>query len=101
MAETSSVVAVDNSHTDAENAVKDLQRSGFPTARLSIVGKDYQTTEHVVGYYNTGDRMKFLGKLGASWGGLCGDDRYSHTTLLASRGPFDGVAAERLARDAR
>src|SRR5260370_27280032 len=28
-------------------------------------------------------------------------DRGWHTTLLASRGPFDGVAAERLGRDAR
>jgi hypothetical protein len=26
--------------------------------KLSIVGKDYHTEEHAVGYYNTGDRMK-------------------------------------------
>jgi hypothetical protein len=38
--------------------------------KLSIVGKDYHTEEHVVGYYNAGDRMKFWGKLGAFWGGL-------------------------------
>jgi hypothetical protein len=72
MAETSSVAAVYGSHIDAENAVKDLQRSGFPMAQLSIVGKDYQTEENVVGYYNTGDRMKYWGKLGAFWGGLWG-----------------------------
>jgi hypothetical protein len=24
--------------------------------KLSIVGKDYHTEEHVVGYYNAGDR---------------------------------------------
>jgi len=30
------------------------------------------TVEHVVGYYNTGDRMKYWGKLGAFWGGLWG-----------------------------
>jgi hypothetical protein len=40
--------------------------------KLSIVGKDYHTEEHVVGYYNTGDRMKVWGKLGAFWGGLWG-----------------------------
>jgi uncharacterized membrane protein len=72
MSETNSVVAVYSSHIDAENAVKDLQRSGFPMTQLSIVGKDYHSEEHVVGYYNTSDRMKYWGKLGAFWGGLWG-----------------------------
>ena len=72
MSETNSVVAVYSSHTDAESAVKDLQRSGFPMTQLSIIGKDYHTEEHVVGYYNTGDRAKYWGKLGAFWGGLWG-----------------------------
>jgi hypothetical protein len=72
MSETNSVVAVYSSHDDAEGAVKDLQRSGFPMTQLSIVGRDYHTEEHVAGYYNTGDRMKYWGKLGAFWGGLWG-----------------------------
>src|SRR5208283_3675106 len=37
-----------------------------------IVGKDYHTEEQVVGYYNSGERMKYWGKLGAFWGGLWG-----------------------------
>ena len=40
--------------------------------KLSIVGRDYHTEEHVTGYYSTGDRMKYWGKLGAFWGGLWG-----------------------------
>ena len=40
--------------------------------KISIVGKDYHTEEHVVGYYNAGDRMKYWGKLGAFWGGIWG-----------------------------
>jgi len=40
--------------------------------KLSIVGKDYHTEEHVVGYYSTGDRMLYWGKLGAFWGGFWG-----------------------------
>jgi hypothetical protein len=40
--------------------------------KLSIVGKDYHPEEHVVGYYNVGDRMKVWGKLGAFWGGFWG-----------------------------
>ena len=66
------VVGIYNSHTEAEASIKELQRSGFDMKKLSIVGKDYHTEEHVVGYYNTGDRMKVWGKLGAFWGGLWG-----------------------------
>ena len=40
--------------------------------KLSIVGRDYHTDEHVVGYYNVGDRMKYWGKIGAFWGWIWG-----------------------------
>ena len=36
------------------------------------MGKDAHTEEHVVGYYNAGDRMQFWGTLGAFWGWLGG-----------------------------
>jgi len=39
---------------------------------LSIVAKDSHTDEQVVGYYNTGDRMKRWGKIGGIWGGIWG-----------------------------
>jgi uncharacterized membrane protein len=70
--QNTAVVGIYSSHTEAEASVKELQRSGFDMKKLSIVGKDYHTEEHVVGYYNTGDRMKVWGKLGAFWGGLWG-----------------------------
>jgi uncharacterized membrane protein len=66
------MVAVFNTHTEAEDAIKELQKAGFAMNKLSIVGKDYHSEEHVVGYYNTGDRMKYWGKLGAFWGGIWG-----------------------------
>ena len=72
MAENSAVVAIYNSHTEAEASIKELQRSGFDMKKLSIVGKDYHTEEHVIGYYNAGDRMKVWGKRGAFWGGFWG-----------------------------
>ena len=65
-------VAIFNTHEEAENAVKELQKSGFDMKKLSIVGKGYHTEEQVVGFYHTGDRMKHWGKLGAFWGGLWG-----------------------------
>ena len=54
------------------SAVKELQRSGVDMKKMSIVGKDYHTDEHVVGYYNVGDRMMYWGKMGAFWGGIWG-----------------------------
>jgi len=72
MLDTNSVVAIYQTHTQAEEAVKELQKSGFDMKKLSIVGKGYHTDEHVIGYYNTGDRMKHWGKMGAFWGGLWG-----------------------------
>ena len=72
MNKNNSIVAIYPSHTAAEAAVKELQQSGFDMKKLSIVGRDDHTDEHVVGYYNAGDRMKRWGKVGAFWGGFWG-----------------------------
>jgi hypothetical protein len=72
MPEQNAVVAVYSTHVEAEEAVKELQRAGTDMRTLSIVGKDSHTDEHAVGYYNTGDRMKYWGKIGAFWGGFWG-----------------------------
>ena len=72
MSERNAVVAVYGTHIEAEGAVKELQRAGIDMQTLSIVGKDSHTDEHVVGYYNAGDRMKYWGKTGAFWGGFWG-----------------------------
>lgn len=66
------VVAVYSTHTEAEEAVKELQRSGIDMRTLSIIGKDTHMDEQPVGYYNTGDRMLYWGKTGAFWGGFWG-----------------------------
>jgi len=72
MDKNNSVVAIYPSHIAAEAAIKKLQQSGFDMKKLSVVGRDYHTDEHVVGYYNTGERMNVWGKTGAFWGGLWG-----------------------------
>jgi hypothetical protein len=72
MNKDNSVVAIYPSHTAAEAAIKELQQSGFDMKKLSIAGRDYHTEEHVVGYYNVGDRMKHWGKIGAFWGWIWG-----------------------------
>jgi hypothetical protein len=72
MNDPSNVVAVYNSHTEAEQAVAKLSAASFDITKISIIGKDYHTEEKVVGYYSTGDRMKSWGGLGAFWGGIWG-----------------------------
>jgi len=72
MNKNNSIVAIYPSHTAAEAAVKELQQSGFDMKKLSIVGRDFHTEEHVVGYYNAGDRMKSWGTMGAFWGWIWG-----------------------------
>jgi hypothetical protein len=66
------VVAVYDSHGDAEQAVAELRAASFDITQLSIIGKDYHSQENVVGYYTTGDRMKSWGGLGAFGGGIWG-----------------------------
>ena len=61
MGEHNAVVAMCNTHTETEAAIKELKRAAFNVKKLSIVGKDYHTDKHVVGYYNTGDCMKYWG----------------------------------------
>ena len=72
MMDSSACVAIYDDHKSAEEAVRQLQRGGVDMRQLSIIGRDYHSEEHVVGYYNTGDRMKAWGRLGAFWGGLWG-----------------------------
>ncbi len=72
MSDKNSVVAVFESHDQAEDAIRALQDGGIDMKKLSIIGKDFHTEENVVGYYNTGDRMKSWGKMGAFWGGFWG-----------------------------
>ncbi len=88
MTENNALVGIYNSHTEAEACIKELQRSGFDMKKLSIVGKDYHTEEHAVGFYNIGDRMKVWGKLGAFWGGLWGFLFGSALFIIPGIGPL-------------
>jgi len=72
MIKDSSIVAIFSTHREAELAIKALSKSGVPLKALSIVGKGYHTDEHVTGFYNIDNRVKFWGVNGAFWGGLWG-----------------------------
>ena len=65
-------VYVFNTHVEAEEAVKALNKSGFDVKKLSIIGKGYHTEETPIGFYTLGDRIKSWGGMGAFWGGIWG-----------------------------
>ena len=88
MSTENSVVAIYKSHDGADAAVKELQRGGIDMKSLSVVGKGYHTDEEVVGYYNTGDRMKYWGKMGAFWGGFWGLLFGSALFMIPGLGPI-------------
>jgi hypothetical protein len=72
MSDDDIVVAVYRDHASAEDAVKQLQKSGYDIRQLSIVVKDYRIEERVVGFYSTSDRVKHWGVCGVLWGGTLG-----------------------------
>src|SRR5579871_5543238 len=67
---TNSVVAIYETHEQSEHAVSELQHAGVDMRSLSIAARDTHSDEHVVGYYNSDDRMKHWGKADAFWGGF-------------------------------
>ena len=72
MTEGTNVVAVFPDHQAAEQAVAKLRDASFDLTKLSIVGKDGHTGEEILGYYTTGESMKYWGLRGAFWGGIWG-----------------------------
>ena len=72
MEKLETAIAVFPNHDAAEGAVKTLTAGGFAMNALSVVGNGYHSEEKVVGFYSTGDRIKFWGSRGAFWGGFWG-----------------------------
>jgi len=72
MSETNAVVAIYDSPSPAEAAVKELQRSAFDKKKLSVAGKGYHIEEWVCGGYETGNRIRHWRKLVVFWGGFWG-----------------------------
>lgn len=70
MDKKNSAVAVYDSHTRLEKAVGELRRYGVDEKRISIIGREDADKEQVVGYYYTGERAGYMGRLGAFWSGL-------------------------------
>lgn len=85
---TNHTIAVYPSHEEAENAVRMLAKEGFDMKNLSVIGQDYHSDEHPVGFVNTGDRVMSWGKLGVFWGAIWGLLFGSAMVIVPGIGPI-------------
>ena len=72
MTYTHTIVGSFPSHAEAERVVLELQKEGFDMEKLSIIGKDYQTTENVRGFLTWKDTAKVGAAGGGYWGSFVG-----------------------------
>lgn len=69
---THTIVAHFPTHEEAERVVIALESEGFDMEKLSIIGKDYRTTEHVRGFLSWKDTAKSGAAGGGYWGSFIG-----------------------------
>lgn len=71
MLQENAMVAIYTNPAQAQNAVKELERSGFDLKQLSVIGKAYREQREMVAYYKQGDQMKCWGEQSSFWNRLC------------------------------
>ncbi|MGI9280066.1 MAG: general stress protein [Endozoicomonas sp.] len=59
-------------HKQADEAINALVNEHINLKGISVIGQDYHTEEHPVGYVTTGDKAKTWGKVGGFWGAIWG-----------------------------
>ncbi len=72
MQELNATVGVFESHDAAVEAVKELNKGGFPMKHVSIIGKELERIEDVQGYYTWKDPARTGAGIGAFWGSIFG-----------------------------
>lgn len=72
MTSADAVITAFDTHAEAEEAIRELEQSGFDMRKLSIIGKGYHTEEYPLGYLTIADRIRNWGSFGLFWGALWG-----------------------------
>ena len=72
MSDKHEAVNIFPSHVEAEAAVLELQKAGFDMQKISIIGKDYQTAEHVRGFLTWKDTARAGAGEAGYWGTFFG-----------------------------
>lgn len=83
-----SIVAVYEAAVDAVEGVNDLRRAGFDMMKLSLVARESRPEDHIVGYYNTGNGMRYWGRMAAFWDGVGGPVASGAFFLVPGIGPI-------------
>ncbi len=63
------LVAVYQKHSEAEAGLLELQRGAFDLKKVSILAREHETGQHVIGYYCTAGRLRYSGARGGFWNG--------------------------------
>jgi uncharacterized membrane protein len=84
----SSIVAIYPDHDTAERAVRELHEAGIAMGDLSIVGRDFQTTEEPVGFVSAKEYASAGAATGACFGGLFGLVLGAAFLILPGIGPI-------------
>jgi hypothetical protein len=88
MHEMNSIVAVYEAPVDAVDGVNDLRKAGFDMMRVSVVAREYQNQEHVVGYCSAGgSSARYWGKLAPFWAEVGGVLHEAAFFVLPGLGP--------------
>jgi hypothetical protein len=72
MKDLNATVGVFDTHDVAIEAVKELNKGGFPMQKVSIIGKELEKIEDVQGYYTWKEPAKTGAGIGAFWGSIFG-----------------------------
>lgn len=72
MTEKTACVSIYRTHQAATEAVDKLRAAGINLQQVSMVGQGYHGAEHPIGFYHTGEGIRYWGLQGAFWGGLWG-----------------------------
>ncbi len=64
-----SLVAVYQKQSEAEAGLHDLQQDAFDLKKLSILSREHETGDQVIGYYSTGGHLRYWGARGGFWNG--------------------------------
>lgn len=83
-----SLIAIFEAHQETEDAIKQLHRCRFDMKKLSLIGRDFQTEQNIVGFYNLGDRANYWGNQRAFWRGIWGLLSGSAMFIVPGVGPL-------------
>ncbi len=64
--DNNSCVAIYKIFSEVEQSIRQLSQSDFDLTHLSILANGYHRHENIIGYYNTGEQIRFWGQQGAS-----------------------------------